>query len=336
MQCPSCQFENMPGAPRCGRCGGQLQLAAAPLDVNPPRASARAKQFRRWFPSYRYAAELRGAVTKLSGAMSPEFDWDRLPAAVFLRMAVPGWPQRYLGQPRRGRFMLQLYLVLLSVGVLSIGTSFGSLLLGTALAVHISSIMDVLWPLAQGWRTRMVVSAACVAVVGALVYAPVVWAASQVVGVRTITMAAGPLHAGDAILYRPGGSPDVGDVVLYEITPGTVQTRTAGGYAAQYVVMGEQIDRIIAGPGQSVTWKRPQLLVDGQPSRWQPLDPAAVDADLQFTVPPGYYGILPSTRPQNAPHYPPEVWQAMSLVPQDNIRGPVVLRHQPIWRWGPL
>ena len=31
MQCPSCQFENMPGAPVCGRCGAQLRLAAARL-----------------------------------------------------------------------------------------------------------------------------------------------------------------------------------------------------------------------------------------------------------------------------------------------------------------
>ncbi len=336
MQCPSCQFENMPGAPVCGRCGAHLRLAAAPIDVNPPRASARAKQLRRWFPSYRYAAELRSAATRLSGALSPEFDWDRLPAGIFLRMAVPGWPQRYLGQPQRGRFMLALYLALLAVGVLSIGTTFGALVLGGALAVHCSSIIDVLWPAAHGWRTRLAISAACIAVVGTLVYAPVAWAASQVVGVRTIALTAGPLHAGDALLYRPGGSPDVGDVVLYEITPGTVQTRTTGGYAAQYVVRGEQIDRIIAGPGQSVTWKRRQLWVDGQPSRWQPLDPAAVDADLQFTVPAGYYGILPSTRPQNAPQYPPEVWQAMSLVPRQSILGPVLLRHQPIWRWGRL
>jgi type IV secretory pathway protease TraF len=326
----------MPGAPVCGRCGAQLRLAAAPIDVNPPRASARAKQLRRWFPWYHFAAELRAALTRLSGALSPEFDWDRLPAGIFLRMVVPGWPQRYLGQPQRGRIMLWLYLGLLLVGLVSIGTTFGGLVLGTALAVHISSIIDVLWPAAHGWRTRLAVSAICVAAVGVVVYAPAAWAMSQVVGVRRMNMDAGPLHAGDAFLFRPGGSPDVGDVVLYQIAPGSVQTRTAGGYAAQYVLRGEFIDRIIAGPGQSVSWKRRQLLIDGQPSPWQPLNPAAVDADLQFKVPAGYYGILPSTQPQNAPRFPPDVLYMMSLVPQQNIIGTVWLRHQPIWRWGPL
>ena len=114
-------------------------------------------------------------------------------------------------------------------------------------------------------------------------------------------MSGGPLHAGDAILYRPGGSPDVGDVVLYQITPGTVQLEPRGDTPRSTSCRGEFIDRIIAGPGQSVTWKQRQLLVDGQPSPWQPLEPAAVDADLQFTVPAGYYGILPSTRRRTLP-----------------------------------
>jgi hypothetical protein len=242
----------MPGSPVCGRCGAPLQLAAAPIGVHPPRASARVKRLRRWFPWYHLAVTLRDAFTTLSAAMTPpEFDWGQLPAGVFLRMVVPGWPQRYLGQPQRGRIMLRLYLGLLFVGLVSVGTTFGGLVLGTALAVHISSIIDVIWPAVPGWRTRLAVTAVCVATVGLVVYAPAAWAMSRFVGVRWITIDASPPHAGDAILFRPGGSPDVGDVVLYQITPDRVATRTAGGDAAQYVLRGEFIDRIIAGPGQT-------------------------------------------------------------------------------------
>jgi len=336
MQCPSCQFENMPGMAVCGRCGAQLRLSAAAIDVHPPRASVRAKRLRRWFPRYRLMAVLHGAVAGLTAFRSPDFDWDRLPAGVYLRMVVPGWPQRYLGQLQRGRVMLWLYVALLGLGILSIGTTFGALVLGTALAVHISSMMDVLWPAAHGWRTRSLAILVCVAAVGTVVYLPPIWAASQFVGVRRIALTAGPLHAGDAILYRPGGSAEVGDVVLYEIAEAGVQARTPAGYPAYYRVQGQFIDRIVAGPGQAIVWKQRRLQIDGQSSPHQPLHPSAVTADLQFTVPAGYYGILPSTQPQDAPRFPPEIWQAMSLVPQRQILGRVVLRQRPIWRWGRL
>ena len=138
----------------------------------------------------------------------------------------------------------------------------------------------------------------------------------------------------------PGGVSRSGLVTGYtvasNVTIPRARPRTAGGYAAQYVLRGEFIDRITAGLGQSVSCKQRKLVVDGQPSPWQPLHPDAVDADLQFTVPAGYYGILPSAQPQNAPRFPPEVLSMMSLVPQQNIIGPVWLRHRPIWRWARL
>jgi hypothetical protein len=320
----------------CGRCGAPLQLSPAAIDVHPPRASLRAKQLRRWFPWYRWESALRNALARLPALRTPEFNWDRLPAGILLRMALPGWPQCYMGQERRGHWMAGLYLGLLAAGVLSIGTTFGALLLGTALAVHISSIMDVLWPITHDWRARGMAVLICVAAVGAIVYLPPIWAVSQVAAVRRIAITAGPLHAGDVILYRPSGSVNVGDVVLYEITQAQVQTRTAAGYPAFYRVQGEFIDRIVAGSGQSIGWKNRQLHVDGQLSPFQPLHPDAVTADLQFTVPPGYYGILPSTQPLDAPPFPPDVWQTMSVVPGTHIRGPVVLRQRPIWRWGRL
>lgn len=334
MQCPSCQFENMPGMAVCGRCGAQLRLAAAEIDVRPPRATERAKRLRRWFPSYRLAGALQTVLDRFS--IAPDFDWDRLPAGMFLRMVLPGWPQHYLGQPQRGWIMLGLYLALLALGALSIGTTFSALVLGTALAVHISSILDVLWPVAHGWRTRGLAMLVCVAAIGTLVYLPTIWAVSQVFGVRRIAVTAGPLQAGDAILYRPGRAVDVGDVVLYEISQDQVFTRTPGGYPAYYRVQGQFIDRIIGAGGQVIEWKQQRLQVDGQASPYQPLHPAAVTADLQFTVPAGYYGILPSTQPQDAPPFPPDVWQTISLVPQGRILGRVVLRQRPILRWWPL
>ena len=123
MQCPSCQFENLPGSPACGRCGAQLTLSTAAIDVHPPRASARAKQLRRWLPAQRLSTSGREVMTRLFGVLRPQFEWPCSSQGVFLRMAVPGWPQRYLGHQHRARFIFGLYLALLLAGLASIGTT---------------------------------------------------------------------------------------------------------------------------------------------------------------------------------------------------------------------
>ena len=50
MQCPNCQFENMPGSEICPRCGSTLRLSAAVMSLHPPRAQPWAKAVRRAFP----------------------------------------------------------------------------------------------------------------------------------------------------------------------------------------------------------------------------------------------------------------------------------------------
>jgi len=232
--------------------------------------------------------------------------------------------------------MLRLYVALLAVGLLFIGTTLGAWALGAAVAVHFSSALDALWPFGRGWRTRLVVSVASCAVLFTILYAPVAWAATRVVGVRRMTLDAEPLRAGDVILFLPGGSPDVGDTVLYQIEPGRVQTHTVTGYQALYYFGGEFIDRIVAGPGQTVTWERQEVLVDGQRSLRQPLHPASAHADVQFTVPAGCYGILPTVLPEGAPGFPPDVLRAASIVPAQRIVGTILLRRRSFWRWGRL
>ena len=123
-----------------------------------------------------------------------------------------------------------------------------------------------------------------------------------------------------------------GHVVVYRL-PATVRGRTAAGYAALYAVQGEFIDRIVAGPGQSVSWKGRQLTVDGQASPWQPLYPQGVPCDLEFVVPEGCFAILPGYDLPGTVSIPPQMWQTVSCVPRQNILGPVLLWHRPFWRW---
>jgi type IV secretory pathway protease TraF len=327
----------MPGVALCGRCGARLELAATAIDVHPPRATPRAKRLRRWFPWYGIAARIRDGLEAIGRFTLRQLDVPQPLAGLFGRMVVPGWPQIFTGQIARGRMFLAMYLVLMAIGLAFVGTVFGSFALGFALAVHASSVIDVLWAATTDLRTRITYAAVCITVLGVVVYLPVGWAVTRFVVPRQLVRDSPPFAAGDAVLcnrvaYRRSG-PAAGDVVLFRVVPRDVQMRTAQGGNAIYRVGGEFIDRVLAGPGQSVKWEAGSLWVDGQPSPWRPLNPDAVRVGLQWTVPTGAYLVLPSTQPPGAPAYPADVWATMSLVPHESLLGRVFLRHQPLWRW---
>lgn len=337
MQCASCQFENMPGVAVCGRCGARLELAGAAIDVHPPRAGRGAKRLRRWLPWYGLAARFRDGVEAVVRVTLRQFDLPHFLPGLFARMVVPGWPQMSTGQTARGRMLLGSYLGLLAVGILFIGTAWGSVALGLALAVHASSVIDLVWSATADRRTRITYAAVCMAMLGLVEYLPVAWAVTRFAAPRQMVRDATPFAAGDAILYNPSAyrwsDPAPGDVVLFRVLPQQVQVRTGRGENAVYRVDGEFIDRVLAGPGQTVKWEEGSLWLDGRPSSLLPLNPAGAAAALQGAVPEGCYLVLPSTQPFIAPRYPPEVWLRMSLVPRENILGRVFLRHQPLGRW---
>ena len=69
MQCPNCQFQNMPGANACVRCGTSMQLRAEAIDVHPPRARPLVLHLRRWIPWRRLYYPVRDVVIKRGGAL---------------------------------------------------------------------------------------------------------------------------------------------------------------------------------------------------------------------------------------------------------------------------
>jgi hypothetical protein len=311
-----------------------LELAGRAIDVYPPRASAAAKRLRRWLPMQRWLGRL--ASTVLGGATRafPSLTLPRSVSAAFLRMIVPGWPQIYLGHPRRGRIMLAVYVAMLSLGLLFLGTGLGSVALGLAIAVHASSAIDVLWAGSREWQPRLTYAAVVLMGLFYLVYLPAGWLVGRVATPVPIVGRATPFEPGDVVLYNRSAysrsAPEIGDVVLYRIPPQRFTAPGPGRGPAIYDLRGERIDRVLAGPGQQVTWDNGQLWVDGQPSPWAPLNPQGLLPKLQLTVPAGHYLILPSTE---ALGYPVEVVTRMSCIPREEILGRVYLRHQPLWRW---
>jgi signal peptidase I len=333
MQCANCRFENMPGLQMCGRCGASLQLAALAIDVHPPRASAWAKRSRRVLPPGRLGIRRRLGVFAqgLTGLRITD-----VPAApVLLRMVVPGWPQAHLGHERRGRWFLGTYLGCLVPGLLMAGSPLGSVLLGLAVATHLSSVLDIV--LAGAQESRVARAILCCGVVAGVVYLPFGWLASQVASPRRILQPVGPFARGDVVLvnsriYR-WRQPAPGDVVLYDVVPFRIPGRTVLGGNAVLAVGGERIDRILAGPGQTLQIKEGRLTVDGQAVVYSALNPARLPATLKVEVPENSYLILPTTAVVDRFDLQQLDWHLLSVVPAEQVIGKVWLRHHPVWRF---
>lgn len=121
MQCASCQFENMPGIEACGRCGSPLGLRTLAIDVHPPRAGHRAKQWRRrWSPfqSLYYKAREAGRTRWLDNLEAGVFH--DLPIGILIRAIVPGWAHIHRGRRTRGLLFLFLWLGSLALSLLFI------------------------------------------------------------------------------------------------------------------------------------------------------------------------------------------------------------------------
>jgi signal peptidase I len=262
----------------------------------------------------------------------------RLPAVergMLLRLLVPGLAQRACGQPGRGRAFFFPYLLLLGLGILAMGSTWGSVCLGLAFSVHASSALDFLLQCRLGFVHRMVTSLAAMAGLALGVYGPIAWLVTRVADPLRLELTLRPFRQGDVVLYNhwayQWSRPKAGDVVLYEL-----EGRYMASDARQIAQQGQRIDRVLAGPGDEIVWEDGRLRVNGAPDSQQPLNPAAGPAQLRLTVPIGHYFILPTTTPYTELITKPEVWRELSLVPLSRIQGTVYWRHSPVSRMGSI
>ncbi|HQU41644.1 MAG: hypothetical protein B7Z73_02470 [Planctomycetia bacterium 21-64-5] len=323
----------MPGVKACGRCGASLQLGAVAISVCPPRASAWAKWWRRRFwwsrVNWRHISETIDDLL-LGRGVRQYPTWQ-----VMVRMVVPGWPYFYRGNRIRGWAFLGTFLGLAPLALGTLGTVLGSIFLGLAVAVHASSVLDVVIAETRQSRARLTYAVICLAGVGLAVYWPLGYLAGAWTVPRQITADLPPFARGDVVLFSPGlyalRAPQPGDVVLYEVPSARVAGRYAGR-AANYAIQGQRIDRVVAGPGEHVSIQGGKLLVDGKPSSYLPLDVARMPGALDVQVPAGFYAILPTTALREGMSLQGLDWQRVSLVPAHQILGRVYLRHWPWYR----
>ncbi len=328
MQCPSCQFENMPGSSLCARCAATLTFQTDEIDVNPPRASS----FERRLPSRLIAsvrlsmASIRTVLGKIVGLYRPSAHFEGQ-LTEYLSLAIPGLHQIQRGEPQRGKIMLAVYLTLLLLTLVLAGTRVGSLFLGILFAWHVVSAVDALVRDFDQPIDRLRFTATIGILVLALVYLPSLWLIQRFAVPLNIGISTRYFNAGDVVWYSQFANPDVGDLVLYDV-PTTGLAGRRNQYNVQYRVAGLRINRLVATAGQTLRIEDGKLLVDGDISPWQPAVNLHLAAGQEVIVRPNHVFILPEDmvpgQTINA-----QFSQRLGMIPANNVRGALFARTFP-------
>lgn len=143
MQCPRCEFENIPGQSRCLKCGASLETKAEDFDPHPPRMPYWKRPIRNTFRFLRRFS------------MSPGIDINEdVPAWIqkirgskflaFFLSILPGLGHFFLGRFRDIVLWLGLWLLLLGLGLWFWGGFWGILFLAFSVMIHAWIAIDCL------------------------------------------------------------------------------------------------------------------------------------------------------------------------------------------------
>jgi Signal peptidase, peptidase S26 len=332
MQCPSCEFQNMPGSGRCARCGASLALATAAIDVNPPRAGRVARQMPRFWGLRRTWGTLFDTARRPLALTFAGFDDTNFDLGTMLRVVVPGWAHFYRGRPDRGTVFLCAYLGFLVPGFVLLGTWLGSLLIGLAFGIHVAAAVDAMVGRFSDFAGRVTFSLFCGLGLLCFMYLPIGYLVSRVATPIQITQTVGQFAGGDVLWYNRSADIVPGDVVYYRVPPTDVRGRTENGHAANFVFRDAWINRVVALEGQQVSWKDGALLVDGEPVPWQIRGRFAASVCPPFTVLPGKVLIPPGDLLPPGADMRADTWQRLSMVPRSDVYGRVYFRSSPLSR----
>ena len=329
MQCPSCQFENMPGSKNCARC--RAFLTHVDIDVNPPRATSRQRLIPKILPRslnrlrYQFLDLIQESFLKRQTGIRFDgtlVDW--------LSLLVGGLSQWRRGEPR-GWIWFTAWLLLLTLSILWAGTPTGSFMLGLLFGLHVASIIGLFFRQFEEFFVRIQATMVVLFFTGLLYYSIL-----SVIGIFVVPIRFGmntdELQAGDVIWYRPGAATRPGSIVVYDLPGGQIPGRR-GNAAVLVRLQGMRVNRLVATSGQRVEWKQKQLFVDGGVCVWQPGTTMNLFERFDLLVPPNSVFILPEDLVgdedlQNLSKLGPTT----GTVPNNLVRGPVWLRSYPLFR----
>ncbi len=329
MQCPSCQFENMPGSKNCARCRAFLTIVD--IDINPPRATATQRAIPKFLPRslnrirYRILDSIHEAFHNRQTGV--QFDGKLVD---WLSLLIGGLSQWRRGEPR-GWMWFYSWLLLLFLSLLWAGTPTGSFMLGLLFGLHVASVVGLFFRQFEEFSVRIRATVLVLIFTGLVYYCLLSVIGNFAVPIR-FGMNTDELRAGDVIWYRPGAISRPGDVVVYDLSGGRIPGRR-GNAAVQVELRGMRVNRLVATSGQRVAWKQKQLFVDGKVCDWQPGNTMNLFESFDLLVPANSVFILPEDLVegvdlQNLSRLGPTT----GTVPNNMVRGPVWLRSYPLFR----
>lgn len=331
MQCPSCEFNNMPGAKRCARCQASLSLDS--VSVLPPRASRRDKAIpsrlrstltRMWLGTADTASQGLGLDRSRVHFQGSFVDW--------LSLCFGGLYQFMHGESL-GRWWFGAWILLGLASLALIPSTLASVCLGLFFSVHLISIADVFFRQNEPWETRIRFIGLTLLALGAL-YFSLFRSIGQFITPVQYFVQTSDLVPGDTLWYFDTNSTKPGDLVVYDLTQVDISYRQ-NDYPFVYRASGVRINRQVAQAGQVVSWKNGKLLVDGTESSWQPGSFMAdvedfeviVNQDSVFVTPEGILNGYNRAGRVDIGRY--------GVIPRRNVMGRVFLRSYP-WtsiRW---
>lgn len=335
MQCPSCDFSNIPGSVACARCQTRLDLDG--IDVLPPRAGDHIIPLRMRQTCWRLNSAIdQFSISRAVTSRVPELaDLPRL-----LRGVIPGWTQRRDGRHALGWTLTIVWIVLVLGAIYLRGGARGWPAYFAVVGWHGMAISLILAPSLRSASLahRAAVGIATWLLLNALLYVPAGTLMSRlIVPIQTDALIGGRgVRPGEVLLHQgPWLRPPSyrrGDVVVY-----VIHRRNLPGV---YIQEGRLIDRVLGVPGDAISMTPTSVTVNGRtlseadelPLRSIPLrtDTFVLDADEYLIVPSlgrfQLYGI------DRTPPLPMELMR----VHHEDILGRVVYRTRPFWRAGSI
>jgi hypothetical protein len=267
MQCPRCQFENMPGQARCFKCGSVLGDSGGVLVIEPPRQAGWKRPFRSVGRSVRglmpeRAAQLRGAPGSRVGESLIALRSLGVLAVEFVLGLIPGLPFVLEGQFRRIRLFWLAWLVFSCAALFLYGLAAGYLMLGLAVAIHAWLMFShQVLGVVEGFGERVAVVLVLVFVLLAIYP----WLPRTVVpGLACVRSTMAFPHyriaVGDALLARRAPDEPKRGTIVYFDAYGYGIHGGAGGLMGGASTLGQ----IVGLPGDEVTLHEGGFVVNGR------------------------------------------------------------------------
>lgn len=303
MECRRCNFENVPDATRCLRCGAAL-VAPAGVSVTPGRLT-RAPGFRpalgfqrAWGAFFRRLHTLAASVNRLLVRLRIRREKsDSRPALALALSAVPG-----LGHFLTRGTAVGFTILLVWLGLL-VATVFHPWALGGAIALHAAALTDVyLFFFRPDLLRRILLMPFFLLLLWFALYWP-----GRTVLDRNVShfwlpwyTVTDTWHRNDPadflVVFTHHGRPLRGDLVRYH-----VRDASAGEV---YVLGGTYLGYVLAYEGETVSFEGARVNVNGEPISPRLGSPTAIHynwmaalLDFSFSVPPGKVFILPAVDP---------------------------------------